>query len=254
MAAPRVLATTAYLQPGGEVDRMPQDAGFDVVFSKYQDRLRTGEELIDYVKDVDAIVAGTDAFTAEVIVAAPHLMVFGRCGVGYNSIDVTAATKNGGAVTFTPGANRISIAEHALALMLNCARLIPQNLASIRAGGWDPDERPRAHRRRPGRYRIWPDRQDDGPSTGHDVIAHDPYIDCKGALRRNGHVSLGWPGLHICRHHGGVSARVICAGVKAARVSRCACVRPAARIAISADAGRNQLGMRSLAEVISAQP
>lgn len=180
MAAPRVLVTTAYLEPGGEVDRMLQDAGFDVVFSKYKDRLRTGEELTDYVKDADAIVAGTDAFTAEVIEAAPRLKVFGRCGVGYDNIDVTAATSNGVAVTFTPGTNRISVAEHVLALMLNCARLIPQNLASIKAGGWDQKsgrELSCSTLGVIGLGSIGKTVARMAQALGMDVIAHDPCID-----------------------------------------------------------------------------
>ncbi|QFU88444.1 phosphoglycerate dehydrogenase [Amycolatopsis sp. YIM 10] len=128
----RVLLTTAYLEPGGEVDRLLRGAGFETVFAH-----RGGPRLRRVITDVDAVVAGTDAFTAEVIDAATRLKVFGRCGAGYDNIDVEAATRNGIAVTFTPGANRRSVAEHVLALMLNCARLIPRNLAAVAAGGWD---------------------------------------------------------------------------------------------------------------------
>jgi len=137
MSRGRVLITTAYLFPGGEVDRMLQSAGFETTFSKYQDRLRTGEKLTDAVADVDAIIAGTDAFTAEVIQAAPRLRVFGRCGVGYDNIDVAAATASGVAVTFTPGANRGSVSELVLGQMINLARMLPQNIAAVRAGGWE---------------------------------------------------------------------------------------------------------------------
>ncbi|MFI6025907.1 phosphoglycerate dehydrogenase [Amycolatopsis magusensis] len=127
----RVLITTAYLEPDGEVDRLLLAAGFETVFAQRSPRLR------EVVSDVDAIVAGTDAFTAEVIEAAPRLKVFGRCGAGYDNIDVEAATRRGIAVTHTPGANRRSVAEHVLALMLNCARHIPRNLASVAAGEWE---------------------------------------------------------------------------------------------------------------------
>ncbi|MFC0108330.1 phosphoglycerate dehydrogenase [Kibdelosporangium aridum] len=126
----RVLVTTAYLAPGGEVDRLLGAAGFETVFKQ------PGQDLLDVVEDVDGIVAGTDAFTAKVIDAASRLRVIGRCGAGYDNIDIEAASRNGVAVTFTPGANRRSVAEHVLALMLNCARLIPQNIASVQAGRW----------------------------------------------------------------------------------------------------------------------
>lgn len=134
--APRVLVTTPYFEPGGAVDSMLRDAGLETVFARRADREATGRTLADCVADVAGVVAGTDPFPAEVIEAAPGLKVFGRCGVGYDNIDVAAATRQGVAVTFTPGANRISVAEHVLALMLNCARRIPQNLADVREGGW----------------------------------------------------------------------------------------------------------------------
>ncbi|MFI0975890.1 phosphoglycerate dehydrogenase [Streptomyces sp. NPDC021093] len=133
---PRVLVTTPYLEPGGEVDRLLRDAGLETVFARRADREATGRTLTDCVADVAGVVAGTDAFSAEVIRAAPGLKVFGRCGVGYDNIDVAAATRQGIAVTCTPGTNRISVAEHVLALMLNCARRIPRNLTAVRSGGW----------------------------------------------------------------------------------------------------------------------
>ncbi|GAA2613306.1 phosphoglycerate dehydrogenase [Actinomadura fulvescens] len=137
MTAQRVLVTTAWLRPDDQVDRLLRDAGFEVVHSSSKDRENTGESLVEAVKGVDGIVAGTDAFTREVITAAEDLKVFGRTGAGYDNIDVAAATERGIAVCPTPGANRRSVAEHVLALMLNCARLIPQNLKSVQEGGWD---------------------------------------------------------------------------------------------------------------------
>nr|WP_042186531.1 phosphoglycerate dehydrogenase [Kibdelosporangium sp. MJ126-NF4]CEL17332.1 D-3-phosphoglycerate dehydrogenase [Kibdelosporangium sp. MJ126-NF4] len=133
----RVLVTAAYLAPGGGVDRLLGDAGFETVFATPARRAASGLELHEVVADVDGIVAGTDAFTAKVLDAAPRLTVIGRCGVGYDNIDVEAATRNGVAVTYTPGVNRRSVAEHVLALMLNCARHIPRNIASVQAGGWE---------------------------------------------------------------------------------------------------------------------
>ncbi|MBF8189397.1 phosphoglycerate dehydrogenase [Nonomuraea sp. K274] len=137
MTTHRVLVTTAWLRPGDHVDQMLREAGFEVVHSSFKDREPTGEPLIDVVRGFHGIVAGTDAFTPEVIAAARELRVLGRTGVGYDNIDVAAATEHDVAVCFTPAVNRRSVAEHVLALMLNCARLIPQNVRSVRAGGWD---------------------------------------------------------------------------------------------------------------------
>ncbi|THV34678.1 phosphoglycerate dehydrogenase [Glycomyces buryatensis] len=133
----RVLITTAYLEPGGEVDRLLADAGCETVFRRAADRKARGERLVDVVGEVDAIVAGTDSFDADVIDAAHRLTVIGRCGVGYDNIDVEAATRQGVAVTFTPGVNRSSVAELVIGQLVNGARLLPQNIAAIRAGAWD---------------------------------------------------------------------------------------------------------------------
>ncbi|WP_410652729.1 phosphoglycerate dehydrogenase [Amycolatopsis sp. cmx-4-54] len=176
----RVLVTTSYLKPGGEVDRLLSDAGFDTVFTTPAQREATGTSLADLVRDADGIVAGTDTFTADVIGAAPKLKVFGRCGVGYDNIDLDAATRGGVAITYTPGANRRSVAEHVLALMLNCARLIPQNIASVQAGRWEQ----RSGRELDGAVLGLIGLGSIGKtvarlalSLGMRVIAHDPYPD-----------------------------------------------------------------------------
>ncbi|MEU9748179.1 phosphoglycerate dehydrogenase [Streptomyces niveus] len=134
--APRVLITTPYLEPGGTVDRMLRDAGIETVFGRLADREAAGRTLAECVADVVGVVAGTDSFSAEVIEAAPVLRILSRCGVGHDNIDVAAANRRGVAVTITPGTNRVSVAEHVLALMLNCARRIPQNVIAVRDGGW----------------------------------------------------------------------------------------------------------------------
>jgi D-3-phosphoglycerate dehydrogenase len=57
--------------------------------------------------------------------------------VGVDNVDLAAATTAGVLVMNTPGGNAISVAEHALALMLALARRIPQANASTRAGKWE---------------------------------------------------------------------------------------------------------------------
>ncbi|MEV6909214.1 phosphoglycerate dehydrogenase [Amycolatopsis sp. NPDC051071] len=184
----RVLVTTSYLKPGGEVDQLLSDAGFETVFTTPAQREADRTPLSDLVRDADGIVAGTDAFTADVIEAATRLKVFGRCGVGYDNIDLDAATRCGVAVTYTPGANRRSVAEHVLALMLNCARLIPQNIASVRAGRWEQ----RSGRELDGAVLGLVGLGSIGKtvarlalSLGMRVLAHDPYLD-QGFLTETG--------------------------------------------------------------------
>lgn len=68
---------------------------------------------------------------------APNLRVVGRAGVGVDNVDVEAATRRGIVVVNAPGANNLSNAEHALALLLALVRHIPLANESLRAGKWE---------------------------------------------------------------------------------------------------------------------
>ena len=67
---------------------------------------------------VGLIVRGEGEANANIIETAKHLKVIGRSGVGYNNVDVGAATARGIPVIFTPGANARAVAEAAITLML----------------------------------------------------------------------------------------------------------------------------------------
>ena len=69
------------------------------------------------IADADAIIARISHVTAEAIEAAKDLKVIGRTGVGYDMVDVEAATRRGIPVVLTPGANNRSVAEHTVALL-----------------------------------------------------------------------------------------------------------------------------------------
>src|SRR5262245_17743968 len=69
-----------------------------------EDRVLTKPELIDRLRDADAVVALlTDVIDGDVLEAAPRLKVAANVAVGFNNIDVSAATRLGIAVTNTPG-------------------------------------------------------------------------------------------------------------------------------------------------------
>src|SRR3984957_17331585 len=64
------------------------------------------------------------------------LKVVGRHGVGYDQIDVDAATGRGVQVVYTPGANTQSVAEHVFALMIGISRHFPRMSAGLLAGNY----------------------------------------------------------------------------------------------------------------------
>ena len=93
------------------------------------------EELVAAMPAYNALVvrSGTQV-TREVIDAAPNLRVIGRAGMGVDNVDVAAATRRGIIVCNAPTSNIVSAAEHALALMLACARNVAQANASMHEG------------------------------------------------------------------------------------------------------------------------
>lgn len=81
---------------------------------------------LEALKEVDGMVARKVQVGAEEMDRAPRMKVIARHGVGLDSVDLEEATRRGILVTNTPGANRESVAELALAFMLALARRIPQ--------------------------------------------------------------------------------------------------------------------------------
>lgn len=135
MTDARVLVTSVFLRPGDEVDVLLRGAGFSTVHAPLTG-VRSEDELIDLLADVDAVVAASDPFTASVLAAAPRLRVIARTGVGFDAIDVEAASAHGIVVCNAPGVNRQSVAELTIAFLLMCARHINPVVADVRSGGW----------------------------------------------------------------------------------------------------------------------
>lgn len=107
-----------------------------------EDRVLTREELIAGVKEADALLCLlTDTIDAEVMDAGPNLKVISNYAVGFNNIDVEAATARGIPVTNTPGVLTDTTADLAWALLMAVARRVVEGDAFTRAGrykGWGP--------------------------------------------------------------------------------------------------------------------
>jgi D-3-phosphoglycerate dehydrogenase len=73
---------------------------------------------------------------AALLDCADKLRVVGRHGVGYDQIDVDAASARGIQVVYTPGANTQSVAEHVFALMIGLSRHFPKMMAGLTAGNY----------------------------------------------------------------------------------------------------------------------
>ncbi len=95
------------------------------------------ELLLEKVADVEGLLPLlTERIDAEVMDAAEGLKVISNYAVGYNNIDVAAATERGIYVTNTPGILTDTTADCAFALLMAVARRIPEADRHVKAGGW----------------------------------------------------------------------------------------------------------------------
>jgi D-3-phosphoglycerate dehydrogenase len=116
-------------------------AGVDVLKEHFDVDVRTDmtdEELAQKINDYDAIIIrSASKITADVLANAQRVKMIGRAGVGVDNIDVKAASKKGIVVANAPGSNSLSVAEHAIGLLLAQVRDIPNASASMHAGRWE---------------------------------------------------------------------------------------------------------------------
>ena len=84
------------------------------------------EEIIELIKkqQPDALIVRVKKIDKVAMIASPYLKVIVKHGVGYNNIDIDAATELGIPVLFTPHANFESVAEHTLALLFTITKKI----------------------------------------------------------------------------------------------------------------------------------
>ena len=89
-----------------------------VLLEKYTEK----SQLLDAVKDVDAVIIRSDKVDAEVLDAAKQLKIVVRAGAGYDNVDLDAATAHGVCVMNTPGQNSNAVAELAFGMMVMAVR------------------------------------------------------------------------------------------------------------------------------------
>ncbi len=162
----------------------------------------------------DAVVAGMHRWDAAAMAGGPRLRVISRIGVGYDTVDVAAASAAGITVCYAPQAPTVSTAEHAVALMLAVTKRL--EAAQTRAREGLPGG-PATALELDGRVlgllgygRIARRVAVVGVALGMDVIAHDPLlleedgvarlVDADELWRTSDVVSLHAPALPSTRH------------------------------------------------------
>jgi D-3-phosphoglycerate dehydrogenase len=110
-------------------------AGYTVRHHPHSPSTPTAQTIADLV-GCEAVVASSETYDDAVFAALPRLRHVARFGVGYDAIDLAAATRHGVVVTTTPGANASAVADLAFGLILATARDIAGHDRAIRGGTW----------------------------------------------------------------------------------------------------------------------
>ena len=94
-------------------------------------------DLIAELREADAWIVGLQAVTERVLGEADRLRIVAVHGVGFDNVDVAAATRRGIAVTNTPGTNAGAVAELTIGLIIALGRDLVRADQIVRAGTWD---------------------------------------------------------------------------------------------------------------------
>jgi len=170
-----IIATASWHQD--EV-RMVEEAGAGVkiIPDKADDSYRSE------INSADGLIVGLPPVARELLEASPRLMIVARHGVGYDNVDVKAATELGIVVTNTPGVNSDAVAEFTYGLLLAFIRQIPHSWELMRGGGWRKPQNLEAVDIRGktlaiiGLGRVGSRVSKIGNAFGLKVLACDPYI------------------------------------------------------------------------------
>jgi phosphoglycerate dehydrogenase-like enzyme len=116
-----------------------QQSGCEVIVPNPPGPYRSAD-LLARIDGIDATLCSPDQYNADVLrsPAASNLKIISRWGVGYDSIDIAEATRQGIMVAYTPGMLNETVADWTWALLLGIARRIPQAHGSMSRGEWAP--------------------------------------------------------------------------------------------------------------------
>lgn len=98
---------------------------------------RDPQRIIDGARDAVALLPGYASVTREMIEAMPNLEIIALMSMGFDYVDLDAATEHGVWVTNVPGAATEEVATHALAIMLHSLRQLRFYLASANPADWN---------------------------------------------------------------------------------------------------------------------
>jgi len=129
-----LLTTTSYQDIPGPHHELLESTGVEIV----RERGPLSEErMLELVGDFDAILCGDDVISRAVLEkATPRIKILSKYGIGVDKIDVKAATEMGIPLSFCPGVNHTTVAEHTFALLLALVRHLVEIANATSSGNW----------------------------------------------------------------------------------------------------------------------
>ena len=106
----------------------------------------TPDEILKMAHDADGILVNLNAITKELMGQMPRCKIISRYGVGYDNVDVAAATAAGIWVANVTDYATEDVSDHTLALLLACVRKITYRNSGIRQGRWNLQETQQSRR------------------------------------------------------------------------------------------------------------
>lgn len=129
-----LLSTTSLQDTPGSHHGLLANTGFEIIRERGP---LTQTRMLELGGDFDAFLCGDDAITRQVLEKSlPRLKVVAKYGIGLDKIDLVAATDLGIPVTFCPGVNHTTVAEHTFALLLALCRNLVEEANFVRSGNW----------------------------------------------------------------------------------------------------------------------
>jgi D-3-phosphoglycerate dehydrogenase len=129
-----LLTTTSYQDCPGDHHALLESTGAEIV----RERGPLSEaQMLELAGDFDAFLCGDDEITQAVIdKSLPKLKIIAKYGIGVDKIDVAYATEKKIPVSFCPGVNHTTVAEHVFMLILALNKNLMEQANATAAGGW----------------------------------------------------------------------------------------------------------------------
>ncbi len=181
----RVLVAVRYLSDRRHLLTALEGAGYQLTYNE-TGRTMTEAELLEVLPGHIGCIAGVEPYNGRVLATAPELRVIARLGVGYDQVDLAAATRNGTAVGMAFGTNHEAVADHTFALMGALATQALGYDRDVRTGLWETRFHGRLHGTTVGLIgfgRIGRAVAKRCKGFAMDVLVHDPVMDADTVAR-----------------------------------------------------------------------